>query len=323
MTDQRNSEKLKDVLESAPDTWGKWGEDDEIGALNYLTNEEVLRGIQSVEEGEVFSLGVTISHDDGDPVWPSRSQPQHYMIYDRAHYVSGKEDKEDHGGFESAVDLLHIPTHGTTHIDALGHIWYDDEVYNGFDVERNMGGLEYCGVDKLASHGIVGRGILLDIAAHRDKDHLESGERITLDELRDCAEEQGVAIEKHDIVLIRTGWIEHFYDVGPNEFFSGDFNEPGITYSEDIVDWFYEMEIPVLATDTIANEQTHSEETDTALPLHATLLRDQGIIFNEINRLDELAEDCKSDEKFDFLYMSSPMKLKHGTGSPVNPLAIK
>ena len=83
------------------------------------------------------------------------------------------------------------------------------------------------------------------------------------------------------------------------------------------------MEIPAFGTDTIANEQTVSDETETVLPLHGALLRDQGVPFNEIDDLSELAEDCADDGKYDFLYVGSPLKVVGGTGSPVNPVAIE
>jgi len=83
------------------------------------------------------------------------------------------------------------------------------------------------------------------------------------------------------------------------------------------------MEIPVFGTDTLSNEQTLSDVTSTFTPLHAALLRDQGVIFNEMLKLDELAADCETGEDQAFLFIASPLKFVRGTGSPVNPLAIR
>ncbi|MEF8869095.1 MAG: cyclase family protein, partial [Haloarculaceae archaeon] len=213
-----------------------------------------------------------------------------------------------------------LPLHGTTHVDALGHSWYGDELYNGFDPETTKGGLDRCSVEPIAEHGVVGRGVLLDIARHRGVDHLERGERIPLEELLECADEQGVELEKRDVLVIRTGWLERFY-AGEQEPVL-EFDEPGITYSGDLADWFYEMEVPAFATDTLANEQTYPE-SGIRLPLHATFIRDQGILLNEIALLDDLAADCAEDGKYDFLYTCSPLKVVRATGSPVNPIAIK
>lgn len=324
-TDGGDASIIAGILEDAPDNWGEWGDEDEKGAVNYLDESEVLRGVGAVEHGKTFTLGVPIGRPEGDPVWPDRSDADHHMAVDKSHYMSGKESGEGGAGLEYADDLVYMHLQSTTQFDALGHVWYDDELYNGFDAETTMGGLERCSIKPIAEHGVVGRGVLLDIARHRGVDSLEGGERVTLDELKECAEEQGVELEKRDIPMIRTGWIEVFYEEGEEEFYGeGELmNEPGITYSEELVEWFHDMEIPAFGTDTIANEQTLSEETGTGLPLHGALLRDQGVTFNEINRLDELADDCADDGKYDFLYVGAPLKIVHGTGSPVNPVAIK
>ncbi|WP_254545794.1 cyclase family protein [Halomarina pelagica] len=319
-TDERD---IAELLADAPSNWGRWGDDDEVGALNYLTEEEVLRGVRAVEHGKTFTLGLPIGRPGGDPVWPGRSGADHYMELDKGHFEAGKVDVPGAAGLEYADDVVYMFLQGTTQFDALGHVWYDDRLYNGFDAGTTKGGMEYCSIEPMAEHGVVGRGVLLDVARHRGRDRLDRGERITLDELLDCADEQGVEIEKRDVPIIRTGWIELFYEEGADAFYGDEFAEPGITYSRDLVEWFHGMEIPAFGTDTVANEQTVSDETETILPLHGALLRDQGVAFNEINRLDELAADCDDDGKYDFLYVGAPLKIVGGTGSPVNPIAIK
>ena len=314
---------ISTILEDAPSNWGKWGDDDEVGALNYLTADEVLRGVRAVEHGKTFTLGVPVGRLDGDPVWPGRSGADHYMELDKGHFESGKFDMPGAAGLEYADDVIYMFLQGTTQFDALGHVWYDDALYNGYDAKTTMGGMEYCSIEPIAEHGVVGRGVLLDVARYRGEERLQRGEEITLDDLLGCADEQGVELRKHDIPVIRTGWIELFYEEGPEAFYGDEFDEPGITYSQELVEWFHEMEIPSFGTDTIANEQTVSDQTETVLPLHGALLRDQGVPFNEINRLDELADDCAEDGKYDFLYVGSPLKIVEGTGSPVNPVAIK
>lgn len=223
--------------EGLPNNWGKWGNEDELGALNYLTSEGVLRGIQAVEKGETFALGLPINHESGDPVWPGRHDADHHMVRDQGHYESGKIPRSEPR--RSSDDVIYMYTHGSTHFDALGHVWYGDELYNGFDAETTMGGLGRCGIEHMAPHGIVGRGVLLDIARYRGVDRLPSGSRITLDELRDCADEQGVTLRKRDVLNVRTGVTEMWYEEGPRAYheayFTGDDDPgvdfPGITYS--------------------------------------------------------------------------------------------
>lgn len=310
-------EPLVDVYANAPSNWGKWGDDDERGAINYLTESEVLRGIQAVEHGRVFSLGVTIGHPDGDPKTPSRPEAQHYMLRDRGHYESGKEDGDDRQGSD---DVIFMATHGTTHVDALGHAWYGDALYNGFDPETTKGGLERCSIEPIAEHGVVGRGVLLDMARYRDVEYLPRETELGVSDLEGCAEAQGISLENRDILVIRTGWLERYYNGEKDAIM--EYDEPGITYTDELVNWVFDMELPAYATDTFANERTYPE-MGVRNPLHGTLIRDQGVLFNEITLLDELASDCAADEKYDFLYMCSPLKIVEGAGSPVNPLVIK
>jgi len=328
-------EKLGDILDGAPDNWGRWGDDDEVGAINFLDNDEILDGVRAVEDGESFTLGLPVFGDQGSFKVPTRADSQHHMTVDKGHYEAGKAGGEpssdDHtesalrayrrmAGLETADDSVYMFLHGPTHIDALGHAWYDDTLYNGVDAGTTKGGLEHGSIEPVADHGIVGRAVLVDIARHRGVDHLEPGELITLDELRECIDDQDVTLSERDIVLIRTGWIERFYELGPDGV--DLYDEPGITATEELLEWFHEMEIPLLGTDTLRNEQTVSEETDTFLPLHAAFLRDMGIPMNEILKLNGLAEYCAQRDKYDMLYVGSPLKLVGATGSPVNPIAI-
>ena len=144
-----------------------------------------------------------------------------------------------------------------------------------------------------------------------------------LADLLACAQAQGTVIEKHDILLIRTGWLTVFYDQGPAVFYAEPFLEPGLTFSRELVEWFHDMEIPLLGTDTIANEVTVDPESGLILPLHSALMRNLGVIFNEILWLEDLAGACAADGQYKFFYTAAPLKVFRGTGAPVNPIAIR
>jgi len=321
---------ISDLLDTDGHNWGKWGDSDQLGAVNYLTADQVLAGVAAVERGEVISLGLPLCRPSGDPVIPGRISPQHYVVQDKGHTESAKIDRTDYAGTESADDLVHLPTHGTTHVDALGHVWYDDQLYNGFDADTTKGGLDRCAVDQLGEHGIVGRAVLVDVARHRGTDSLDPDERVTLAELRRCADDQGVEIRQRDQILIRTGVSELYYRDGPEAFHEtyiqggdGDaLREPGLTYSEPLIEWLDDREISFLGTDTCASEQTLSETTESLMPLHPALLRDLGIVIGELLKLDELAEACAKYDDYSFMFTCSPLKIARGTASPVNPLAI-
>lgn len=325
---------LREILDDElPSNWGRWGDDDELGTLNYLTNDEVLRGVQAVEKGETFSLGTPIDYEDGDPVWPGRHDADHYMTNDKGFIESGKTDNPEGSDVGVCDDVVHMFTHGTTHFDSLAHVWYDGSLYNGWDPNTTKGGLDRVGAENQGEHGIIGRAVLLDIARHRDVDRLSGNSRITLNELQACADEQGVELEKRDILLLRTGAIESYYEMGSEAYreeYTADHGEdlpeanvPGITYTKELVEWFDEMEIPAFCTDTLAIEQSISDETGTFNPLHGPFLRDLGLSVSEINNFGELAADCEADGKYDFLYVASPLKIHGGSAGPVNPVAIK
>lgn len=312
---------LHELLADAPKNWGRWGPNDEIGALNFLTSEEVLRGVRSIKQGKVITLGMAIGNKGGDPVWPGRTGAQRLMTQDKSHYVAGKLSPIA-GGLEYADDFVVMFLQGSTQYDALGHTWYDDKIWNGYDAMTTTGGLEKASVFPIAQRGVVGRGILLDAARARGVDALDKGEEINLPDLLDIAQKQGVTIEKHDILVLRTGFLTRFFKEGPAKFYEG-FNEPGLNYSKELVQWFYEMEIPALCTDTIANETTVHKETGIALPLHAALMCNLGIALNEICDLEELGQSCAEDKQYDFLYAAAPIKFRNATGAPVNPIAMK
>ncbi len=326
---------LSELLQGAPSNWGRWGDTDELGSVNYLTQSEVLRGVKAVENGKVFTLQVRMCHPEGDPGYKGRSQPERMMVMDKGHYLSGKA-KPFPGGMEYADDVMMTNLQATTQFDALGHVWFDDKLYNGYDAKTTMGGgLSKNSILPVAEHGVVGRGILLDVARHNAVDHLEAGYGISLGELLDTAKAQNVRIQKHDILLIRTGWLNRYFSEGPEAYYglkatddSPDtavttMSEPGIAYSPELVRWFHEMEIPSLGSDTLASEQTCHPESGCFVPLHGALMRNLGILFSEINWLEDLAIDCAEDKRYSFLYACTPLKIFGAAGSPINPICVK
>ncbi len=314
---------FSELLKDAPKNWGRFGPNDEIGALNFLTSAEVLRGVRAVKQGKVFTLGVPVARPGGDPLYPSRSQPIRTNAMDKGFYIAGKAQPFP-GGMEYADDVITMYLQGTTQYDALGHVWHGDTIYNGYDAKTTIGSLAKCSIQPIAEHGVVGRGVLIDAARFKGKESLDAGERITLDDMLAAAKKQNSPIEKHDIIIIHTGWLKRFYDKGVEGIFpKGVFNEPGLGYSIELAKWFHEMEIPSVGSDTIATEQTHHEESGTMIPLHMALLHYQGVIFNEIDWTHDLAEDCAKDGQYTFLFVGAPLKVVGGAGSPVNPIVIK
>jgi kynurenine formamidase len=310
---------VRDLLADAPTNWGRWGADDEVGAINLLTPELVLAAVGTVKSGKVFTLGSEFG-TGADPVWPGRAQTQRYNTQDRSSYIAGKKVTNP-GGTEYADDFVAMFLQGATHYDGLGHVWYDDQIYNGYPAHTTTVGLAKASVLPIARKGIVARGVLLDIARHAGKDWLDKATAIELSDVLACLEAQKVEMTPGSVLLVRTGEIGSFAQRDPQEFYA-DFIEPGLNFSPELVQWFADNEIVSLATDTIGNERT-IHPSGAAFVLHAALMRNLGIAFAEILSLDELAADCADDGQYDFLYVAAPLKVAQATGAPVNPMAIK
>ena len=312
--------ELTELLADAPTNWGKWGADDEVGALNYLTAAEVLRGVAEVKDGKVITLQRQIGDPKGDPVWPGRTPAERTQILDESSW-DGDDAPDYPGGLHYADDKINAFLQGSTQYDALGHLWYDGKIWNGYDARTTVGGLDKASVAPIAERGVAGRGILLDMARFRGKKTLDKGETFTHEDLIACAKAQGTEIQPRDILIIRTNFLQLFFDEGES-FYEG-FNEPGLVYSPELVQWFQDMEIPNLVTDTIANEVTTDPNNGVALVLHSALMRNLGVTLTEIADLERLADDCAADGRYTFLYTAAPLNVAQAAGSPVNPLVIK
>lgn len=314
---------IERLQQEAPSNWGKWGDDDQIGALNYLDEAQAKRGAAAVRSGRRFMLQVPMTHGDG-PVFPGRTPTQHFMVGDESSYSSRKSEPMP-GGMKGSDDVVFMYLQGTTHVDALAHAWYGNQVYGGVSADSTVHGHTHADISALGERGIVGRGVLLDVGRHLGEgDRLAPDTCIHLADLKATAEAQGVALEKRDILLLRTGSVARFYDEEPDHAWNA-MNEPGLCYSLELLNWLHEMEIPALAADNIAVERVMQEIEGevAAIPLHGALMRDLGIVITEIAWLEDLADDSAADGQYTFLYVAAPLKMEGGTGSPVNPVAIK
>ncbi len=290
--------------------WGRWGESDERGALNLLTPEVILEAVQSIKKGKVYSLALPIQQRKVPVAYP-RNTAVHLMALDGGDYAAGARQQ---GKAQIADDYIFMATHGTTHTDALSHIWTEGKMYNGFSGNevRSTSGARKCGVDKI--DWIVARGIHFDLPKYKGTDHLESGYVITPDDLEKCAASQGVSLKPGDAVVLRTGWLNVFYK-DEKKFYAGS---PGI--GMEAAKYLIEKDVCLVASDTMAVEVLPFEghENGENAPVHIEMIRNYGIYLQELFDLNKLAED----QVYEFLYVAAPLKISGGVGSPLNPLAI-
>lgn len=298
--------------------WGRWGADDELGTLNYTTAENILAAAKLIRKGKVFSLA--INFDNKGPqsgASNGRFNPVHSMLRDGNDAYAGTMDNR---GIRAADDMIVMPLQCATHWDGLGHIFYGDHMWNGYDCrEVSSFGAAKGGIEKTREK-FVGRGVLLDIARHVKMDSLPDGFAITNNLLDDCARAQKVEIGRGDYVLFRTGQMERKQQEGNWDGYAGG-DAPGLAF--ETLDWLHAKEVAAIATDTWGMEVRPNETTDAVQPWHWICIPIMGLTMGEIFKLDALAADCDAERTYDFMFVAPALPITGAVGSPVNPLAIR
>lgn len=306
--------------------WNKWGPDDELGTLNYVTPEAIVAAAALVKKGRVFSLAIPF--DTNGPQFGERGRinPVRTMIMTGTDAVTGKQDELK---IRYADDMVTMPTQCATHWDALGHIFYEyyDEqgqrktvMWNGYPSTLvGSGGAEKCGIEKTKDK-MVGRGILLDIARYKGCGALEDGYGITNDDLDGCVKAYNIEIRRGDFLLIRTGQLGKCLKEGKWGTYAGG-NAPGLEF--ETLRWLHAKEIAAVASDTWGVEVRPNRTDEYMQPWHWIVLPIIGLTHGEMFNLEELAEDCAGDGRYEFLLVAPTIPFTKGVGSPVNPIAIK
>jgi kynurenine formamidase len=291
--------------------WGRWGTDDERGTTNLITPEALVAAARLVRQGKVFDLGINFDSAGPQP-GGARNNPVHLMS------ATGV-GQDFRGGFCYADDYVIMQLQCATQWDGLAHVFYDGQLYNGFPAsEVTPQGTLHNGIEHQGK-GITGRGVLLDIAALKDVKWLEPGYAITPADLDAAAERQGVTIASGDILLFRTGWRRFFLETGS----AADYmkSEPGLGVA--CCEWLHRHEVAAVCSDNFGIEVQPPERAEDSLPVHMVLIRDMGMTLGEIFDLEELAADCEADGVWEFFFSAPVLKVTHGVGSPINPLALK
>lgn len=298
--------------------WNRWGEDDEVGTLNHVIPENIVYAASLIRIGKVFALGIDFNQHGPQTGDLGRFNPLHVMTatgMDAAHGAPSNIKQQ------YADDLLSLPLHSSTHWDALCHIFYDSQMWNGHSAELvTASGAQKNGIEKTKDK-MVGRGVLLDVPRCKGVDALNEGYSITRAELDDCANDQGLEIRRGDFVIVRTGKLGRCLREGWGTYAGGD--APGLDF--DTLGWIQEREIAAIASDTWGVEvrPNRTDESEVFGPWHWVAIPNIGLTVGEIFYLEELAEDCAKDGVYEFFFVAPPLPITGATGSAVNPLAIK
>jgi kynurenine formamidase len=289
-------------------SWGRWGSEDELGALNLLTADRVAGAARLVRSGVAVSLSLPLNTASA----PDCPIPAHFRMTQNVDGDSGL------GAMAFAKDYVGVDYHsdGHTHIDALCHVAYEGRLYNGLATGTiTAEGAAAAGID-VVKDGLVGRGVLLDIPRLRGVPWLEPGDHVFAEDLEGAAREQGVELEQGDILLVRTGHTRRLAELGPWETAE---RKAGL----------HPTAMPLLAQSGVAalgcdgNSDTAPSTTEgVAFPIHVLALNAMGVLLLDYLQLEDLCRACEAAGRWEFLCVTAPLRVLGGTGSPVNPLAI-
>jgi kynurenine formamidase len=314
-----------------PLNWGKWGPEDQLGSLNYVTAEKVVAARRLVKRGTVYPLAHVIRHQGGAPVFAGRPFPQLLFQYDGADWATGFGEGR-RAAREATDDTWHIAIHGTnTHMDALCHYWVDHTMYNGNPGHLvNSLGAQRLGIENVRS--ILTRGVLLDMARYRGVKVMDGLDLITEEDIVGCCRMEGIEIETGDAVLFHTGWPALYYDDREQGYrYPPRFNAPMPGLGPSAILHLARKEICLVGADNggvnwsggglpsgSQRDPRQGLGDEGSVDLHAALLRNLGLYLLELADLSEIARDAV----YEFFLVIAPLPFKGASGSPLTPLAI-
>lgn len=300
-----------DELFRAVCNWGRWGEDDERGTLNYIQPEHIRRAAGLVRLGRSVSMAVPVNKVAG----PDNPHPaMHYMA--RGFDAAPGQDEP-----RFCTDYLASEVHGYshTHIDALCHVSFNGRLYNG----KLAGAVTSVGPtlqDITAyAHGVIGRGVLLDIPRLRGVKWLEPGEAVATGELEAAERAQGVRLEQGDIFVFRTGHHRRRLELGA--WNNGPDGEGRAGLHVETMRLLHERQAAAFLPDG-DGETVPCRVEGIGAPIHALQIASMGMACADSLNLEDVARVCEEQRRWEFLLVAAPLRLPGGTGSLFNPLAI-
>ena len=302
-TEQELTEEDIDRWMTELSNWGRWGPEDQLGAVNLITAEKQKQAAGLVKEGISLSLARPL---DKEKALDNPSPFEHVMI----------RNGIDHPD-RSSADSYAISYHGSAHahLDALSHFFHKGKMYNGFSQQE----VTRKGAAKLdiltLKNGIFTGAILVDLSGLKGVPYLDPGTPIYPEDLEAWEKEIGVRISSGDVVFVRTGrWVRRVA-LGPWSSASG---MPGLHAS--CARWLKDRDVAMIGTDAVGDVRPSGIE-GPGFPLHRLLLIALGVHIFDNCDLEELSQTAARLNRWEFLLTVAPMPVPGGTGSPVNPIA--
>lgn len=270
--------------------WGRWGDDDQVGAVNLITAEKRAAAAGLVRTGRTVSLSRVFE------------PPQHFMT------------KSSLGAGGYVMDYLGFIYHGATvtHIDALCHIWDDDGMWQGRDpdVEITTQGAHFGDITHW-NRGVITKGVLIDVPRHRGEPHVTADRPVRGAEIEAIAAAQGVTVEPGDALLVHSGWASYMQS-GED----GGGGRPGLHPS--CAEFIRDHDVALLGWDLM---DARMGAAGLPWPVHGVLFN-FGVALLDNARLEPIAAACAEEGRHEFMFMLLPLNVARGTGSPANPIAM-
>ncbi len=300
--------------------WGRWGEDDVLGTLNFIDPAKRVEAAGLVTEGRVISLSQSFDTNGPQKGWRRRTNPVHTMT------DTGVDAERGNQGFPHGIggadDVISMPLQCSTQWDGLGHIFDHGMAWNGRragDVVTSEGDL-VTGIEHAASV-IVSRGVLLDVGRHLQPDDRRAAGRLRDHRGRPGRHRRRPGCDgrpwRHRARAHRTARPRAPRRVG------GLRRRPAPGLSLTTAGWLHRTEIAAIATDTWGFEVRPNEfDVPAFQPLHQVVIPNLGLTIGEMWDLEALGETCAASGRYDFLLSAAPLPITGAVGSPINPVAI-
>jgi kynurenine formamidase len=298
-------DEVLEYLHGARRNWGRWGPDDQVGTINLITPERRLAAAAEVRTGRTVSLSRPFPTEPG----PGNPFPAERFMYTSPMPCGGG----------SAGDYYALRYHGAeaTHIDALCHAWDDEGMWNGRSPEQeiHLDGSSWGDVDQW-QHGIVTRGVLMDVPAHRGTENVTLEDPVHGWELAQIAGAQGVTIEPGDALVVYSG--RDNWQRSHPEWHAWEKHRPGLHAS--CLPFLRDNDVSVLCWD-LGDFHPISEEYGLSWGVHGAIFA-YGLALVDHCALEPLVAACRSERRCTFMLTIAPLRVPRGTGSPVNPIAM-
>ncbi len=279
--------------------WGRWGEDDERGAANLMTDAKRLEAAALIQTGTTVSLANDFVTEGAADV------PEPYQLQMR---ISQEN--------QNSADRIEVYFHGVafSHLDALCHVFYKDQIFNGFDFREVVTDNGCTKMDTTAmKDGLVTRAVLVDMPRLKGVPYLEAGTKVYREDVEAWEEYAGVTLGPGDALLLRTGrWARRSAE-GPSDARSG--------WDATVMPFLADRDIALLGADAV-HEAPDSVPGLGFNPIHRYAIVARGMNLLDNLNLDDVANVAAELNRWEFMLVVAPLRIAGGTGSPVNPIAI-